>query len=305
MAGRGRAGIGIHNGRLYMIGGVNIAGHSNTVEYASLLPGGGLGTWQAATFIPLSGIPRSGWIAGGYAFATEISEGGPTKKVLSAPINANGSLGSWTETTQLPKDSLIKMMLAANGYVYLYWDGKNYKAPILAGGLLGAWEEAHSFGPSTAFYGATVYRGAIYSSGSNASVPASIFSKLSSIARSASYSRLLDFDVDVSPARLMVNGAASASLGIKTSTGTGNSFSSLKGQGFAPGSLQNIVDIDGGVGRWWQYKYDLDETSTAVFPDAPGNLTDFTFWYHPNPVRRLRGGKTFTGGAQQSLDASP
>ena len=61
------------------------------------------------------------------------------------------------------------------------------------------------------------------------------------------------------------------------------------------------------LSRYFWVRYTIDDTYSAVFPDAgfESTITDFDLYYTSNPGTRLRGGRTFTSGTDRGLGASP
>ena len=73
----------------------------------------------------------------------------------------------------------------------------------------------------------------------------------------------------------------------------------------------NLINVTPGSGisqsRYFYANYLIDDTYSAVFPDA-GNesyISDFDLYFTANPAKRLRGGRTFIDGQDRGLDASP
>jgi len=135
----------------------------------------------------------------------------------------------------------------------------------------------------------------------------------------AKYSRMIDTDTDVFPNRWLMNGvdnsigarwqtiyrsstAANAAWGQETnfgdtSLGTVNTYTPLDGSG---------SDTD--FARYFYFSVSVDASQTYGYPDdveRGPTITDITLFFTADPGKRLRHGKTFTGGEKQPLDTPP
>ncbi|HEX9678997.1 MAG TPA: hypothetical protein VGA08_00005, partial [Candidatus Saccharimonadales bacterium] len=135
----------------------------------------------------------------------------------------------------------------------------------------------------------------------------------------AKYSRMIDTDTDVFPNRWLMNGvdnsigarwqtiyrsstAANAAWGQETdfgdtTLGTVNTYTPLDGSG-----------VDTEFARYVYFSISIDASQTYGYPDDVSRgptITDITLFFTADPGKRLRHGKTFTGGEKQPLDTPP
>lgn len=136
---------------------------------------------------------------------------------------------------------------------------------------------------------------------------------INSIARVAHYSRLLDSDVDVYPTKLVVNGSlgnsltSSISVSYQTAQNGSPIFSNTQNPSITVGMPVSVLASDSTKrDRYYWLFLTIDDSGSASFPDTSQSFSNsLALYYHPNTAKRLKGGKTFTGGVQQGLDASP
>ena len=305
-----------YNGYIYLIGGASFAGNSTAVDYAKVGSSGGLvtsvsscpsgwtlysSTWcYNSTSLPNGGVYLAS--AGAYNGYIYVIGGSPSSTSVSTvdytSINSNGSLSSspWTATTSLPTATQEATSVVYNGYIY-------------------------EIGGYTTAATATVDIGS-----------------LNSITRIGFYSELIDMSgsstEDPSADALLLNGTQTGNPGIGNLglPGTGGitvnyqfgsnvcptlSSSSvltttplLIGKPYYMTSFSNgcSSSSDTNFGRWVWLTIKLDDSLTDTFPDSSSNhttITGLTLYYHPAANGRLRGGGTFSSGANQTLDAPP
>ncbi len=142
-----------YNGYMYVAGGMNILGSTNSVQYAEIKADGSLGTWTDTTVLPSKLRGHSMFASNDYVYVlgghNDTSE---VANVYYAAINENGTLGAWTATTSLPNILEGHDAFVLSGHVYLvggkrgstYSANTNY-APIQAGGGLGQWENTANY----------------------------------------------------------------------------------------------------------------------------------------------------------------
>ena len=290
--------------------------------------------WEPAT------IAYNGYlyiIGGATAGQTTLTD------VLYAPINSStGAIGSWAkDPNNINVNSTIAYAgYALNGYIFVMSASTVQSAPIgNSGALNGPWSTSSNAVANAGFglynAGLAYYNGIFYLTGGYslffATLKATSIFTTYTVARTAIYSsKFIDTDIDTSPAKIMFNGTNTGDPGMPGSLGLGgvnviyrSMTSSGSGWGNAaflnagPSSLlgtpltYTAYDSSGvnmGLARGYLVTVVLDDSQTATFPDATGNfatVSDYTLWYHPGSIRRLRGGETFTGSVKQSLDAPP
>jgi hypothetical protein len=137
---------------------------------------------------------------------------------------------------------------------------------------------------------------------------------LNVIDRSGRASRLLDTDADVDPTKILLgftlnNYDARIDMDYQTAASTATTLGTAVGLTYVkPGQLYTHTGPSGGVSRYHWFRFKLDDIYNSTFPESStskSSLDSFELFYRPNPGKRLRGGKTFTGQQQQSLDAQP
>lgn len=282
---------------------------------------GGVG-YQAG---PLSPYRGRMYIIGG-------SDGGPNVNSASAPINSDGSMGTWRRENQMPFTRNTSQSAVLDGFAYSFfgYDSNDIlvncysgmlRAPILADGSIGEWQSVYNGTAFNTFAAgeALIVGHRIYSfngtcGNPNVLQPSLIFTPRS-LVRSAQFSRLYDFDTGVKPTKLITRGSKQAGASFSaTYTSSNNtavsltnaqslSVISLGGSGAATINLGGNITLT----RYLFIRYGLDDSTSAAFPDA-GNesyVTDFDQYYIANTGERLRGGRTFTNGADRGLDAQP
>lgn len=146
--------IGIHDGKVYIVGGIDSSGRKTNVYYASILDNGNIGEWHAATSLPEARSWTSQQEAVVYNNRIYVVAGsGPRppirierNTVWYADINPDGSLGSWISTTSLPDHLNSHITVQWNGRIYVFggWTGYNWKktvyyAEINPDGSLSSW----------------------------------------------------------------------------------------------------------------------------------------------------------------------
>ncbi len=300
-----------YNGYLYEIGGNSGSNPTSLVYYAPISSNGALGTWTATTSLiniingTLGDSMATSVAYNGYVYEIEGSANSTAATgVEYAPINSDGTLGNWTETSVPATGLYMATSVVYNGYVY-------------------------------EIGGATISGSTLQSTVS--------YAGLQSLPRVGRYSMLLDFTGsstnDPTPIEILVNGGACNS-GLCTTNLTNPGLGGISGPGgirvryeFASnacttfnsqtklplglsflGLPKPLVFTSNGcgsttnIGRYMFVTYILDDTQTATFPDVFGNrssLSYSTVYYHPASAYRLRGGKTFSNGSLQTLDAPP
>lgn len=148
------------------------------------------------------------------------------------------------------------------------------------------------------------------------SVSRNYYATLNSQPMVASYSRLIDTDTDVFPNTWLANGIDN-SIGARwqavyrSSTAAASSWGQTTNFGNVTlGTVNTYIPKDGsGVNtnyaRYYYFNIYIDATQTYGYPEDVNRgptLTDLSLFYTADPSKRLRHGKTFTGGELQPLD---
>ena len=135
-----------YNGYMYVLGGEITGGGSTTsVQYAPINSNGTLGSWTAATALPVAYKDFGAAAYKGYMYIG----GGSSTAVYYMQINANGTLGaSWTTATSLPYTG-ANSAVTYNDYLYI----DDQFAAINTDGSIGSW--AFSGAATTPYWGYT------------------------------------------------------------------------------------------------------------------------------------------------------
>lgn len=326
------------NGHLYVLGGATATAGINDVQYAKINSDGSLGAWASTSSFTTARFSHAAVAANGYMYVLAgCSQGncdaaGIRSDVQYAKINSNGTLGTWNFTTSMPFGRYWHTgnVVVANGYIYSVsgfgpteGETNTVFAAIQADGTLGTWYKGASMASGVAFAlgGVVTYNGYMYvvsGAGGNNDGTLNLveYAPFKTIPRVAHFSKLFDADIDVTPAKLVVGGTLGSGafmpLTLRSATNTtqsGNTahvFNSPRWPSYLLSQPAAITADPGGVDRYYWLHFTIDDTGSAPAADiSQSNITDMTLYYHPGSARRLRGGKTFTGGAQQGLDAAP
>lgn len=274
-----------YNGYVYLMGGCTsfpalssvCDGLRSDVQIAklngsSLAADAGCGSvWCSG---PNFAVPRREFIAQAYNGYLYIGTGYEPSlaTVQRAPISANGSIDKWEGSAT----SLTAVRKQASSFIY---SGRLY---IVAG----------NDGPGAGSMRTDVQRSA-----------------LNVIPRVGMYSKLLTISPTTDVAGVYYNGllppGSSVTYRVAPSSGAfGAITSAVQGSGSEPTPLCGLGTI-----YYVQLMATINDTTTAVFPDADGtagNVTDFTVYYRlnatPPPNLRMTGGKWFYNEMQRELD---
>ena len=154
--------IGIHNGNVYIVGGINNSDSFTTnVYFAPILYDGRIGEWHLTTSLPEGRAWSSQQEAVVYNNRIYVIGGiGPQPPsrierdtVWYANINPDGSLDDWVSTTPLPD--------CINSHITILWDGRIY--------IIGGWTGYNWL--NTVYYAEINPDGSLSSWSSTASLP--------------------------------------------------------------------------------------------------------------------------------------
>jgi hypothetical protein len=112
------------NGYVYVMGGRNISGTTqSTVYYAALNSDGSVGTWStAANSMPGARTFAASVVSNGYVYAIGGQDGTPTTQstVYYSKLNNDGTVGTWsTAANNLPDLRYAPASVTSNGYIYI------------------------------------------------------------------------------------------------------------------------------------------------------------------------------------------
>ncbi|MGH7240747.1 MAG: hypothetical protein ACREGB_00445, partial [Candidatus Saccharimonadales bacterium] len=121
------------------------------------------------------------------------------------------------------------------------------------------------------------------------------------------YSMQLNTDMVTAPADMFANltleqPQSSVTAGLAGATAASPSFGSVTSQSIAASGTKYALSATP-ISYYWM-PITIDDSQSMTFGESAGSsLSYLQVNYHPNPGMRLRGGKTFNSGVQQSLDA--
>ena len=332
---RGEAGAVAYNGYLYLVGGRN-GGGLNDVQYAPLNGGdGSVGTWQATTSFTTGRRSHATvlykgfiYILGGCADNTAscTTSGAILNDVQYSQIQPDGTLGAWKVSQSLSMQKWLATSVAYNGYLYSFGGNDSPSvsqleyAPINANGSIGNWSVQTGIFPSGRQSAAAVAsNGRLYLTGggpsSGAQTTNTLYTGITAAPRIASFTKSYDFETGVAPTKLVTRGSKQAdsvtAVAYDSSNNTANSFTSSQvvADTVYNGANSQLLTLGTNrtLARYFVLSYTIDDSMSAVFPDSgkESYITDFDLYYISNPGTRLRGGRTFTNGADRGLDAQP
>ena len=132
----------------------------------------------------------------------------------------------------------------------------------------------------------------------------------------AKYSRMIDTDTDVTPTKFLMNGldnsiGARWYLRYRSSTSATASWGQETAFGIVTlGTPGTYTPLDGAgsntnTARFYYLAVNIDSSQAYGYPDDVSRgptISDLTLLFTADPSKRLRHGKTFTGGEKQPLD---
>jgi len=265
--------------------------------------------------------------------------------VQYSKINSDGSIGAWGYTTSLPQNIRNADGFAVNGYMYLFGGRSasavcttnTYITPISANTTIasgnnptgvGAWYQTREALDGTTRYGAaaTHVDGKAYVLGGGCGgtltytdTNRTLYATLYSQPQVARYSRMIDTDSDVFPTKWLMNGldndiGARWFVQYQSSTDTNNAWGQNTDFGVVTlGNVEDYIPLDGSgtdteFARFYYFYINIDSSQAYGYPDDVSRgptIDDLTLFFTSDPNKRLRHGKTFTGGEKQPLDTPP
>jgi hypothetical protein len=287
---------------LYILGGFDGTNYLTDVQYAQInSTTGEIGSWSYTSSLPQPIRQADGFAANGfiYLFGGRSASTTCTTNTYVAPISANTTIatgnnptgvGGWYQTN-------ILFSTARYGVAAAYDQGKAY----LLGGAC---------------------NGTLVTTTSKLQ-----YSTLQSQPQIAKYSRMIDTDTDVFPTSWLLNGidnsiGARWQSGYRTmndtdgvATDCGTADMSTWGQDTNVGDtrlgiVNTYVPKDGSgnntnCARYFYFTVSIDASQTFGYPEDVSRgptIADLTLFFTNDPSKRLKSGKTFTGGEQQPLD---
>jgi hypothetical protein len=292
--------VTVYANNLYLLGGDDGTNYFNDVQYTQIASTGTVGTWSYSTSLPgpISGgeaVSANGYmyLLGGRSASTTCNSSTKVTPISANTTIATGNnptgIGSWYETNQ-------KYSGNRYGNAAAYNDGKIY----ILGGACG----------STLTY-----------TGANRVVQTTVLSQ----PQIAKYSRMIDMDKEVFPTYWVMNGLDNSigarwsmnyrSMGDPNSTscmspamttwGTTVSYGNITLGDVAPWVVKDGSAVTKSCARYYYLNVSIDSSQAYGYPEdvtRGPTIDDISLFYNANPSKRLRNGKTFTGGLQQPLD---
>jgi Kelch motif len=287
---------------LYIFGGYTGSQYLNDAQYTQINSDGTLDSWAYTTSLPGRLSQADGFAANGfmYLFGGRSADTTCVSNTIVAPISANTTIATGNNPTGIGEwfETSVRYTGDRYGASAVYNDGKAY---LLGGGC-----------------GATItYTGA------NRVVQ----STLQAQPQIAKYSRLIDTDTDVFPTGWLMNGLDNATGaewymryrsmndidGVATDCGTADMSTWGQDTNFGKvtlGRVEGYTPKDGSgtnidCARYYYLTMTIDSQRAYGYPEdveRGPTIADLSLFYVADPSKRLRHGKTFTGGEQQPLD---
>jgi hypothetical protein len=253
-------------------------------------------------------------------------------------INSDGTIDAWSYTTSLPSPLSEAEGFAYNGYMYLV-GGRSATstcvpntivAPISANTTIasgnnptgvGEWYETNQRYTGDRYGAAVAYDAGkliVMGGGCSALVSSSRhwYTTLKSQPQMAKYSLAIDTDTDVFPTKWLMNGldnfiGARWQLNYRSSTNSTAAWGLNTNYGTVTlGTAGNYYPLDSGgtntnFARYYYMSVNIDSSQTYGYPEDVNRgptIADLALFFTSDPSKRMRHGKTFTGGVQQPLD---
>ena len=283
---------------------------SVTAGSSYIINDGSVGEWSFTTSLPqkvrnADGFARNGYI---YLFGGRSANATCTDNTYITPISANTDVASGNNPTGIGAWYQTREALDGNdryGATAVYYQGRAY---IFGGGC-----------DATLTY-----------TGADRTLHATLFSQ----PQVARYSRMIDTDTDVFPTKWLLNGidndvgarwnlsyrtmhdldsevnpnedcGTSATMATMTTWGQNTNFGEVTLGDPEDYTPKNDSGGDINCARYFYFAITIDSSQAYGYPDDVDRgptIDDLSLFFTSDPNKRLRHGKTFTGGEQQPLD---
>ncbi|HSE61279.1 MAG TPA: hypothetical protein VLA88_03210, partial [Candidatus Saccharimonadales bacterium] len=299
---RSGAAVTAYANNLYLFGGFDGTNYLSDSQFTQINSDGTVDSWSYSTSLPgplrdATAVSANGYIyiINGRSAATACSP-----KTLITPVSANTTIASGNNPTGVGEwyETNVKYTTDRYGAAVAYANGKIY---TMGGGCTA---------PADC-----------------ATVQCHYYSTVKSQPQVAKYSRLIDTDTDVFPNSWLMNGIDN-SIGARwtlryrsmndtdgVATDCGSADMTTWGQetnfGDVPlGVVEPYTPKDGSgtninCARYFYFFISIDASKTFGYPEdvtRGPTIADLSLFFTSDPSKRLRHGKTFTGGEQQPLD---
>ena len=294
---------------LYSFAGHDGTNYLNDSQYTQINSDGTIDSWSYTTSLPTRIRQGDGFAANGfmYLFGGRSADTTCVSNTIVAPISANTTISSGNNPTGVGEwfETNVKYSGDRYGNAAVYYEGKAY---ILGGGC-----------------GATVtYTGA----------NRVIQTTLQSQPQIAKYSRFIDTDTDVFPTDWLMNGldnstgaewymryrtmhdldtlsnpnedcGTSAVMAQMTTWGEETNFGKVTLGNPETYTPKNSSGGNINCARYFYFSVTIDSQFAYGYPEdvtRGPTIADLSLFFTSDPSKRLRHGKTFTGGELQPLD---
>jgi N-acetylneuraminic acid mutarotase len=327
--------------RIYVTGGMNLAGAEQTSVYYSpdLTAGGDItSAWGTGTSFTGIRAHHTTAIIGGYLFVMGGDNGTSAlydvQSIGLDPSTGNTS-GSWQYSREMPQGISYQAVVGANGYIYLFGGrtaatacvANTYIASVNSTGRLSGWSQAvNKFTTARFGAGAAYYNGYYYLLGGNnctSIISSNIiqYGGQQSQAMKTLISKYADFNGDGVPLSFVGYLTNAVNNGVDIEAWRMQYKASMEGTNSwgAATSIYPLVDesnnpvtsLDGSstnvkLARWFYMSFDINmEQSFTFTDDTQPSISQYELYYTPPPAKRLMHGKDFRDQTQQDLEAHP
>lgn len=297
---RSGAAVVAYANNLYVLGGFDGSNYLSDVQFAKIDGAtGGVGGWTFTTSMPTSVSEGRAIAANGYIYVVggRSATDACSPNTLITPVSANTTIATGNNPTGIGEwyETNVRYTGDRYGSAVTYEKGKIY---MMGGGCSSLLTSNRNY-----------------------------YSTVKSQPQMAKYSRLIDADTDVFPNSWLMNGLDNSigarwqmryrsmndTDGVPTDCGTSDMSSwgqetnhgdvTLGTVGLYVPKDENGNDI--GCARYFYFFVSIDASQTFGYPEDVNRgptITDISLFFTSDPSKRLRHGKTFTGGEQQPLD---
>jgi N-acetylneuraminic acid mutarotase len=136
--------------KLYVVGGSNNTGLSNTVYQATINSDGTLSSWTTLPNFPISFNYGTPMLIKDRIYIFGAYDGNSNSKIYYATYDSDGNIGSWTYVSTMPNNTYVSAIVCTDNYVFSIdgysvnintYTNASYCAPILSDGSIGTWTQ--------------------------------------------------------------------------------------------------------------------------------------------------------------------
>jgi hypothetical protein len=293
------AAVTAYANNLYLFGGFDGTNYLNDVQFTQINSDGTVDGWLYTTSLPgplrdAQAVSANGYIylVGGRSAASTC-----TPNTLITPVSANTTIATGNNPTGIGEwyETNVRYTGDRYGSAVSYDQGKLY---VMGGGCTAPLAANRHY-----------------------------YSTVKSQPQVAKYSRLIDTDTDVFPNSWLMNGIDNSigarwqvryrsmndTDGVATDCGTADMTTWGQETNYGDVALSDVaqyVPRDGSgnninCARYFYFFISIDASKTFGYPEdvtRGPTMTDLSLFFSSDPSKRLRHGKTFTGGERQPFD---